>query len=121
MVLAPSDMICMGEAVISCYPAPSTIVWGETGLDAAALLRPESPYYSGVMYEFPGDVPGVQANKQRHGRRWNIGFCDGHIETLRPRQVFYFKDDTIARRWNRDHQPHNAGFVEPPPYTWRPP
>ena len=118
-VIAPSDMIGLGEAVIASpddkYSTHPEIPWGWTALDASVVLTPEFPYYRATVYGVPADNRGVKAMKQRHNGRWNIGFCDGHVETLRPPQLFKFQDETIARRWNKDHQPHNRGWIPPPP------
>jgi prepilin-type processing-associated H-X9-DG protein/prepilin-type N-terminal cleavage/methylation domain-containing protein len=42
----------------------------------------------------------------RHQGRFNVVFCDGHVES--PTLEFLFTDtsDTALSRWNRDHQPH---------------
>jgi prepilin-type N-terminal cleavage/methylation domain-containing protein/prepilin-type processing-associated H-X9-DG protein len=117
LVIAPSDMIAMGDAVIDTladkwltYPE---ILWGYVDLGAGTLLTPEEPNYDGVVNGVPTDNRGVRAMKQRHNARWNIGFCDAHVETLRVSQLFKFQDDTIAKRWNIDHQPHNEGWAPP--------
>jgi prepilin-type N-terminal cleavage/methylation domain-containing protein/prepilin-type processing-associated H-X9-DG protein len=117
LVIAPSDMIGLGDAVIDTladkwlnYPE---ILWGYQDLGAGTLLTPEEPNYDGVVNGVPTDNRGVRAMKQRHNARWNIGFCDGHVETLRVPQLFKFQDDAIAKRWNIDHQPHNEGWVPP--------
>jgi len=44
----------------------------------------------------------------RHGKNYNVGFCDGHVEGLRPAQLF--NPTKTAVLWNNDHQPH--------PETW---
>ena len=44
--------------------------------------------------------------RQRHNERWNILFCDGHVENLRTRELFSFRDDAMRQRWNKDHQAH---------------
>ena len=44
--------------------------------------------------------------RQRHGGRWNILSCDGHVETLRTRELFGHRNPEVRRRWNNDDQPH---------------
>jgi len=57
----------------------------------------------------PAGDPGVQATAQRHGKRWNIGFCDGHVENLAPVKLFNLTNSAVTRRWNKDNQPpHDA-------------
>ncbi|MGH7967201.1 MAG: hypothetical protein ACREIC_00590, partial [Limisphaerales bacterium] len=46
-------------------------------------------------------------NQRRHSGRWNIIFCDGHVEYKAPSQFFdVFRRPELARRWNVDNQPH---------------
>jgi prepilin-type processing-associated H-X9-DG protein len=42
---------------------------------------------------------------RRHNGKFNIWFCDGHIEYL-PFQNLISRDDARLRRWNNDNQPH---------------
>lgn len=44
--------------------------------------------------------------QRRHNTRFNVLFCDGHVETLRISQVFTTLSDDVLRRWNNDGQPH---------------
>jgi prepilin-type processing-associated H-X9-DG protein len=44
------------------------------------------------------------AVRQRHRDRYNLGFCDGHVETLLHERL-YEASDAARRRWNRDHEP----------------
>jgi prepilin-type N-terminal cleavage/methylation domain-containing protein/prepilin-type processing-associated H-X9-DG protein len=43
--------------------------------------------------------------RRRHSARWNVWFCDGHIENLKTEQLFSGKPE-VLRRWNRDNRPH---------------
>jgi prepilin-type processing-associated H-X9-DG protein/prepilin-type N-terminal cleavage/methylation domain-containing protein len=49
-------------------------------------------------FAFSGNPP--------HGKRANVVFCDGHVES--PTLQFLFEDtsDAALSRWNRDHIPH---------------
>jgi len=44
--------------------------------------------------------------QRRHNTRFNVVFCDGHVETLRISQLFTTLSDDVLRRWNNDGQPH---------------
>ncbi len=44
--------------------------------------------------------------KRRHGGRWNVLFCDGHVENLSVAESFDVRRDEVLRRWNRDDLPH---------------
>jgi len=54
----------------------------------------------------PAGDPEVVAERQRHGGRWNMGFCDAHTESLRVKQVFDLTNAAVNQRWNIDDQPH---------------
>ncbi len=41
--------------------------------------------------------------------------CDGHVENLRPLDLFNLSNALVAQRWNIDHQPHNQSWVPPGP------
>ncbi|MGO8675093.1 MAG: hypothetical protein ACLQVX_04390 [Limisphaerales bacterium] len=65
------------------------------------------------MRGLPASNPAARATKERHGGRWLIGFCDGHVEGLRPKDLFAVNVAAVAERWNYDHLPHN--HWSPPP------
>jgi prepilin-type N-terminal cleavage/methylation domain-containing protein/prepilin-type processing-associated H-X9-DG protein len=112
-VVCPSDMISIGDAVIipdiirnqngqSSNPIIFQPIYTIYGLSAFR----ESVYYNDIMYGLPaGDIYG-QAMRQRHGGPWNMGFCDGHVETLQPHNLFDKSNSQQMQRWNNDHQPH---------------
>jgi prepilin-type processing-associated H-X9-DG protein len=52
------------------------------------------------------DIRSWPYMRKRHGNRWNIAFCDGHVENLPPAKLFDCRSDAIVRRWNRDNNPH---------------
>ena len=43
---------------------------------------------------------------QRHRGKANVGFCDGHVESVSLPVLFSSDTDAALSRWNRDHQPH---------------
>jgi prepilin-type processing-associated H-X9-DG protein len=43
---------------------------------------------------------------RRHRGRANVGFCDGHVESISLSELFSSDADAALSRWNRDHQPH---------------
>jgi prepilin-type processing-associated H-X9-DG protein len=116
-VVTPSDMIGMGDAVFVFYDDPHDWVpiAGDQGLFWGFMdYNPNGHFYNAVMYGVPG-TRTVRAMRNRHGGRWNIGFCDAHVEALRPRQLFDIGNPIVAQRWNNDHQPHNDWWHPPPP------
>jgi prepilin-type N-terminal cleavage/methylation domain-containing protein/prepilin-type processing-associated H-X9-DG protein len=104
-VIRPSDMIAFGDA---------SLLVGETPV--AGSLKLEAGFYTietgfGVslnnenLQGQPASDPAVQATAQRHGRRWNVGFCDGHVENLKAIKLFDSTNSGVTRRWNKDNQP----------------
>ena len=107
-VLSPSDMVCMGDAFVWSTIPP---ISGDQSLDwffvsymyCEVTLSPVVwPYGTGTT-DF-----AIQFVKQRHNARWNIAFCDGHVENLRGLDIFNISNSVVAQRWNADHQPHNT-------------
>jgi prepilin-type processing-associated H-X9-DG protein len=112
-VVSPSDMIAIGDTVLAQDDSVGAVrAWA----DLEDALTSQS-LYNLVMRGLPANDPGVQAMKQRHGGRWNIGFCDGHIESLRPTDLFNVNNPIICQRWNIEHKPNDeaAGWVPPSP------
>jgi prepilin-type processing-associated H-X9-DG protein len=42
----------------------------------------------------------------RHGGRFNVLFCDGHVENLESQRLLDYQNSDVMRRWYRDNQPH---------------
>jgi len=113
-VLIPSDMIAIGDGVFG-FGAPlpvSALPWLDVFIHA--YPGPNAGYNAAVRGLSAND-PGAQAMSRRHGGRWNVGFCDGHVENLRAVQLFNISDSLVAQRWNIDHQPHSGWPAPPPP------
>ena len=101
-VLAPSDMIAIGDMGHSNYYDDLNLVYAPIG---------------GFGW------PGGEVSTHSDGRRSNAVFCDGHVESSDANRIpqesivngfvpFKFKpDEAHAKRWNNDNQPH--------PETWR--
>lgn len=119
-VLSPADMISFGDApflrpdqaVQTREPPGGTLLYSK-----AFSSSPFSSFYNEVVRNiaFNATDPTVRQTLARHGGRWNVGFCDAHVENLRGKQLFDFSNPMVARRWNSDHQPHNTGWVVPSP------
>lgn len=119
-VVSPSDMIALGDAILlpdemrakdNGVRARGVMpVWGWWNLDAFVDQR----FYDAVMKNSPRGDAAARAMNQRHGGRWNIAFCDGHIESPRPSQIFNTQDQEQMRRWNNDHQFHTEQWLPLP-------
>jgi prepilin-type processing-associated H-X9-DG protein/prepilin-type N-terminal cleavage/methylation domain-containing protein len=75
-VVCPSDMMAMGDVV------------------------------AGGSFMRELDLAASNAARIRHQGKFNVVFCDGHVES--PTLKFLFADtgDEALSHWNRDHQPH---------------
>jgi len=84
-VIAPAEMMAMGES------------------DAFGFMR-------SLSYNFPDPVVGTQttnvAGMLRHGPKFNVLFCDGHVESPALTVLFEDTSDVALVHWNRDHLPH---------------
>ena len=107
-VVSPSDLIAMGDAAILSAPKID-------GDPLLTLVLTQTFLYNTVMRGLPAGDPAVQFINQRHGGRWNVGFCDGHVENLRAVNLFDYRNSAVAQRWCDDHQPHNEWYAPPPP------
>ena len=108
-VVAPSDMIAIGDA---------TLAWDLPVVVAALFgVAPKQDSYDGWGYldisarnfmerpGFGGSQGIIQATLRRHDGRYSIVFCDGHVEGIY-RDKLFEQSDTALRRWNNDHEPH---------------
>jgi prepilin-type processing-associated H-X9-DG protein/prepilin-type N-terminal cleavage/methylation domain-containing protein len=104
-ILKPSDMIAVGDSVL-----------GRPGLGAIDL---DAGVDDVTLHRITNDPNASQADPakwalylRRHTGRFNILFCDGHVEYLRHLQVFDFRNPLVASRWNKDNLPH-ADLLDP--------
>jgi prepilin-type N-terminal cleavage/methylation domain-containing protein/prepilin-type processing-associated H-X9-DG protein len=115
-VVNPADMIAFADAVLlpsdfvtPSYAQPKTAGFGNmfltpSGLNDLALRTAQ-----------PGDSDQVKArrgtNGRRHSGRFNITFCDGHVEYGLPGLFFDPRQESVLRRWNFDNQPHQDSIL----------
>ena len=109
-VAVPSDMIAIGDSALQIGEPGSPLggkVYGPTALEFFG-----APGMLAVSYELYGNpsYPELKAwadlRKRRHGGRWNVVFCDGHVESLKTRELYDVRQDRVLQRWNYDHLPH---------------
>lgn len=108
-VRAPASMIALGDAHLIWTPGAmmQMIYETETARDdfsGMGLLDINSR--NGVLRSFwPGNSGIRKAVMARHGGRYNIGFADGHAESLDRTKLF--RDSASAlKKWNNDNLPH---------------
>jgi prepilin-type N-terminal cleavage/methylation domain-containing protein/prepilin-type processing-associated H-X9-DG protein len=124
-VVSPGQMIAIGDATLGLLspgglsPNNSVVVLGEKCYGPDDLSGGTA--FLGPMWVEIG-IPSPKGHtfdveraltRARHGGRFNIGFCDAHVENLRPADLFDLRRDDIRKRWNRDNLPHPAPFPDP--------
>lgn len=58
---------------------------------------------------FDGNIDPKQSDQwpsNRHDRRTNLMYCDGHADSAIRAEVINPRNDMWRRRWNNDNQPH---------------
>ncbi len=104
-VLNPSEMIAIGDCPCDVgLGLVNGLPWLNEGFSPVRD-------FNAVARGFPPTDPGVQAMLRRHGGRWIIGFCDGHVESLRNRDLWDINNDGVLRRWDTDNQPPPSGWA----------
>ena len=112
-VVKPSDMIAIGDALLLSSGAPDIETQGSVDLSPGGfpmipirvlLQIGDWQHLVGRPYDWRATT--VNAIEKRHGGRWNMLGCDGHVENQTTKGWFDFRQDRIVQRWNRDHLPH---------------
>jgi prepilin-type processing-associated H-X9-DG protein len=99
-VTVPPDMIAFGDPLIGTLN--SQVV---PSVDSIAR-NDHIPYFG---MSIGGEDPIVELSQLAagiHDRRSNVLFCDGHIETLTFKGLFFDTADASLRRWNKDNETH---------------
>jgi prepilin-type processing-associated H-X9-DG protein len=56
--------------------------------------------------DYAADVKAMRAVLQRrHGGKWTVLFCDGHVESLTTANLFDTRKASVRMRWNNDNLP----------------
>jgi prepilin-type processing-associated H-X9-DG protein/prepilin-type N-terminal cleavage/methylation domain-containing protein len=104
-VLRPADMFAFGDSwlvwVGDHYWGNKFRIIGSSELTPMPLLPGNSMGATSGGWMRLGD--GVY--QRRHNVRFNVLFCDGHVETLRSDDLLSIRPDVLAR-WNNDGRPH---------------
>jgi prepilin-type processing-associated H-X9-DG protein len=108
-IATPSQMIAIGDSTL--------VATGSEGQprDFSLLGQSVAPFFiweligsgapsSGQRVSPPS--PNIGPMLQRHRSRWNMVFCDSHVEHQRPEKFFNVYSDEVLSLWNRDHRPH---------------
>lgn len=88
------DVNVVGEVKESAVKRPAEMIM-------LADSKPDGSFDGNVDPKTPAEWPS-----NRHQRRTNLMFCDGHAEAGRRVDVVNPKSDVWRRRWNNDNNPH---------------
>jgi len=109
-VVNPADMITFSDSCV-CRPGiygtldmPSCGDNSNINGNCDSMFRPDQASFS-QQYSDARKVRWALYQK-RHFARWNVAFCDGHVEFKKGEQLFDLTKPEIAQRWNIDNQPH---------------
>lgn len=108
-VKVPSDMIAIGDATLSWdLPAVMLGYFGveikQDSFDGWAMMD-VSTRNREERANFGPSKRVIQATLKRHRGKYNIVFCDGHVEGIH-RDKLFLQQDAALSRWNNDHEPH---------------
>jgi prepilin-type N-terminal cleavage/methylation domain-containing protein/prepilin-type processing-associated H-X9-DG protein len=108
-VIVPSDMIAIGDSVLNGpgFGVAPNDVWGEDTLGDFLYVEPFVISTNAPAFLSETAMSDMQ---KRHGGLWNVLFCDGHVEGLQAKALWYPRA-SVSQRWNRDHQPHPENIV----------
>jgi prepilin-type N-terminal cleavage/methylation domain-containing protein/prepilin-type processing-associated H-X9-DG protein len=122
-VVNTADMLEFGDAVFNPDFFTDWPDWPCGMTDLSWGIGPAVQHlYAPLVLETPG-TPAIDFNggivlrkiQTRHGGRWNVAFCDGHVENLRGRKLFDVKSSAVLSRWNTDNRPHMELAYPVPP------
>lgn len=108
-VRTPSDMMAIGDAHLIWSPKTMTAnIYGvdlpQDNYSGMGLLDINSRN-SVEQSAWPGAKGIIRATLRRHAGRYNVAFCDGHVESIK-RDELFSRTDRFLRRWNNDNEPH---------------
>jgi prepilin-type N-terminal cleavage/methylation domain-containing protein/prepilin-type processing-associated H-X9-DG protein len=118
-VSVPAMMLAMGDVDAQVeedfFPPPSPIIelgkWRPISVPAWIDL--------GILPDEPNNRVLKQwraAIRTRHVGRWQVVYCDGHVEKTKMKDLFDPRNNEVRKRWNRDHEPHTEIVLKPSPY-----
>jgi prepilin-type processing-associated H-X9-DG protein len=109
-IVSPSGMIAIGDSTFMPLNLESKQLVGSPdlspGLDALWFLVPLPIPASGPSKVETRIRSTLNAARIRHSGRWNTLFCDGHVVGLKQEDLFALRSTEVARRWNKDAEPH---------------
>jgi len=111
-ILKPSLMIAIADGPIAPTVEEGVFGWSdlsryegfqdcaaESGQDLGEV--PESRSWSKTEQRRV-----LAAIRQRHLGKWNVAYCDGHVQTQKTKEIFDYGNDEVLRLRNKDNLPH---------------
>lgn len=106
-IVNPSEMMAIGDATLTFIRSGLLSFYNTNGNDSVSgmALLDINNYWATTTGSYPWPKEVIQATTLRHRGRFNVAFCDGHIETAHQKQLFA-KQGNHLRRWNNDNEEH---------------
>ncbi len=120
-VLRPSLMIAISDGPIAPTTLDTIYGWADFsryegfqdyGVEIGEVIGP-APEMG--VWSPTGRQLVLAAIRKRHFGKWNVVFCDGHVQGHRTKELFNYNDDAVLSLRNKDHLPHRELFVLNPP------
>jgi prepilin-type processing-associated H-X9-DG protein len=107
-IASPSRMIAVGDSTPQGGEIVGKTPTGITGSTVAPVFTPNFVVEpDGRVLPRPRPMTYEEfVMEHRHDGKWNMVFCDGHVEHQRPEKFFNYCSDDVLSLWNRDHKPH---------------
>ncbi|MCF7764526.1 MAG: prepilin-type N-terminal cleavage/methylation domain-containing protein [Verrucomicrobia bacterium] len=97
-VRAPSDMIVVGDSFSTLSQQQRVLLVGLEMLSRKLYFAPSAGGGEGSEEE--------QQVQNRHRRKLNVAFGDGHVESIDYIKLLLDKDPEMLKRWHSDNLPH---------------
>ena len=107
-VRSTANMIAIGDATLIWLTKPMIkILYGQDGEEGTSGMAHLDINYRNFVQRKASPLSGkiIDATEARHGGRYNITFCDGHVEAV-DRKRLHERSFRALRRWNNDNKPH---------------
>jgi prepilin-type N-terminal cleavage/methylation domain-containing protein len=94
-VIGPSNMIAVTDSMIQ--------IWDDFRERPRGHLIASLNSIRWNVARYPEEFESLY--RRRHRTPWNVVFCDGHVESLKTKEISSTEDRAL-RRWNNDNRPH---------------
>jgi prepilin-type N-terminal cleavage/methylation domain-containing protein/prepilin-type processing-associated H-X9-DG protein len=107
-VVCPSDMTAIADSFLwSSGVSNGTLV----PKGCACLSAENFGAWLGMPWTGPVFQTALGWQNSRHGGRWNVLFCDGHVSGLASKDFADPRSNAVLQRWNRNHLPFIDNWI----------